>query len=257
MSKTANFNLKNKVAIITGSSKGIGEYMARAMAENGAQVVISSRKQDACDEVVEQFKKDGLEAIGIACHVGDEEQRKKLVEKTVEHFGGVDILINNAGINPHFGPIESAPESAFDKLMEVNVKAIWSLSNLCLPEMQKRGGGSIINISSVEGIHPGFGLGLYSVSKAAVIMLSKNQAKEWGKHGVRVNAICPGLVKTKLSEGLWTNEKLMAKMEKMLPSGRMAMPEEMSGLAVLLASNAGSYMTGGVYVNDGGYLIAG
>jgi NAD(P)-dependent dehydrogenase (short-subunit alcohol dehydrogenase family) len=257
MSKTANFNLKNKVAIITGSSKGIGEYMARAMAENGAQVVISSRKQDACDEVVEQFKKDGLEAIGIACHVGDEEQRKKLVEKTVEHFGGVDILINNAGINPHFGPIESAPESAFDKLMEVNVKAIWSLSNLCLSEMQKRGGGSIINISSVEGIHPGFGLGLYSVSKAAVIMLTKNQAKEWGKHGVRVNAICPGLVKTKLSEGLWTNEKLMAKMEKMLPSGRMAMPEEMSGLAVLLASNAGSYMTGGFYVNDGGYLIAG
>ena len=141
--------------------------------------------------------------------------------------------------------------------MNVNVKAIWALSNLCLPEMQKRGGGSIINISSVEGIHPGFGLGLYSVSKAAVIMLSKNQAKEWGKHGIRVNAFCPGLVKTKLSQALWTNEKLMAKMEKMLPSGRMAMPEEMTGLAVLLASEAGSYMTGGVYVNDGGYLIAG
>ncbi|MEO1263116.1 MAG: glucose 1-dehydrogenase [Bacteroidota bacterium] len=257
MTKTANFDLTNKVAIITGSSKGIGEAIGRALAENGAKVVISSRKQEACDAVVEQFKKDGLEAVAIACHVGDEAQRKDLVDKTVEHFGGVDILINNAGINPYFGPIENAPESAFDKLLEVNVKALWSLSNHCLPEMKKRGGGSIINISSVEGIHPGFGLGLYSVSKAAVIMLSKNQAKEWGQHGVRVNAFCPGLVKTKLSQGLWSNEKLMAKMEKMLPSGRMAMPNEMTGLAVLLASDAGSYMTGGVYVNDGGYLIAG
>ena len=257
MNKTANFNLKDKVAIITGSSKGIGEAMARALAENGAKVVISSRNQDACEEVSEQFEKDGLVAVGIACHVANDAQRKALVEKTVAQFGGVDILINNAGINPVFGPIEDASEEAFDKLMNVNVKAIWSLSNLCLPEMKKRGGGSVINISSVEGFHPGFGLGLYSVSKAAVIMLTKNQAKEWGRHGIRVNAICPGLVKTKLSEALWTNEKLMAKMEKMLPSGRMAMPEEMAGLAVLLASEAGSYMTGGIYVNDGGYLIAG
>ncbi len=201
MNKTANFNLENKVAIITGSSKGIGEAMARALAENGAKVVISSRKQEACEAVVEQFKKDGLEAVAIACHVGDEEQRKNLVEKTVAHFGGVDILINNAGINPVFGPIEDAPESAFDKLMEVNVKALWSLSNLCLIEMKKRGGGSIINISSVEGIHPGFGLGLYSVSKAAVIMLSKNQAKEWGKHGIRVNAFLSGSGKNQIKSG--------------------------------------------------------
>ena len=257
MNKTANFSLKDKVAIITGSSKGIGESMARALAENGAKVVISSRKQDACDEVAAQFIKDGLDAVGIACHVGSTDQMRELVDKTVAHFGGVDILINNAGINPHYGPIENASDDAFDKLMNVNVKALWTLSNLCLPQMQKRGGGSIINISSVEGIHPGFGLGLYSVSKAAVIMLTKNQAKEWGRHGIRVNVICPGLVKTKLSEALWTNDKLMAKMEKMLPSGRMAMPEEMAGLAVLLASNAGSYMTGGVYVNDGGYLVAG
>lgn len=257
MNKTANFDLTGKVAIITGSSKGIGEAMARALAENGANVVISSRKQDACDKVAAQFQADGLSATGIACHVGSAEQLKTLVEKTVAHFGGVDILINNAGINPHFGPIEDAPESAFDKLMEVNLKAIWALSNYCLPEMKKRGGGSIINISSVEGLHPGLGLGLYSVSKAAVLMLTKNQAKEWGQHGVRVNAICPGLVKTKLSEALWTNEKLMAKIEKSIPSGRIALPEEMAGLALLLASKAGSYMTGGIYVNDGGYLIAG
>ena len=257
MNKTANFNLTGKVAIITGSSKGIGEAMARALAENGAKVVISSRKQDACDEVAAKFKSDGLEAIGIACHVANNEQRINLVEITVAHFGGVDILINNAGINPTFGPIEDAPEEAFDKVINVNVKAIWALSNICLPEMKKRGGGAIINISSVEGIHPGFGLGLYSISKAAVLMLTKNQAKEWGRYGVRSNAICPGLVKTKLSQALWTNEKLMNKLEKTLPSGRIAMPKEMTGLAVLLASEAGSYMTGGVYVNDGGYLIAG
>lgn len=254
---TANFNLTDKVAILTGSSKGIGEAMARAMAENGAKVVISSRKQDACDEVAGQLKKDGLNAVGIACHVANNEHRRQLVEKTVAHFGSVDILVNNAGINPVFGPIEDASEEAFDKLINVNVKAIWALSNLCLPEMKKRGGGSIINISSVEGLHPGFGLGLYSMSKAAVLMLTKNQAKEWGQHGIRSNAICPGLVKTKLSEALWTNEKLMAKLQRSLPSGRMAMPEEMTGLAVLLASDAGSYMTGGVYANDGGYLISG
>ncbi len=257
MNNTANFNLTGKVAIITGSSKGIGEAMARALAENGAKVVISSRKQDACDEVAAKFKNDGLDAIGIACHVANSEHRKNLVEKTVAHFGGVDILINNAGINPVYGPIEDAPEEAFDKLINVNVKAIWALSNLCLPEMKKRGGGSVINISSVEGLHPGLGLGLYSMSKAAVLMLTKNQAKEWGKYGIRSNAICPGLVKTKLSEALWTNEKLMAKLEKTIPSGRMAMPNEMTGLAVLLASEAGSYMTGGIYTADGGYLIAG
>ncbi len=257
MTNTANFNLTGKVAIITGSSKGIGEAMARALAENGAKVVISSRKQDACDEVAAKFKSDGLDATGIACHVANSEQRKNLVDKTVTHFGGVDILINNAGINPVYGPIENASEDAFDKLINVNVKAIWALSNICMPEMKKRGGGSIINISSVEGLHPGFGLGLYSMSKAAVLMLTKNQAKEWGRHGIRSNAICPGLVKTKLSEALWTNEKLMAKIKKTLPSGRMAIPNEMTGLAVLLASEAGSYMTGGIYTVDGGYLIAG
>lgn len=257
MSKTANFDLTDKVAIVTGSSKGIGESIARSLAENGAKVVISSRKQEACEAVVKTFKEAGLEAVAIACHVGDDTQRKELVEKTVAHYGRVDILVNNAGINPVFGPIENAPEAAFDKLMNVNVKALWALANYCLPEMKKVGGGSIINISSVEGIHPGFGLGLYSVSKAAVIMLTKNQAKEWGRHGIRSNAICPGLVKTKLSEALWTNEKMMAQMNKMLPSGRMAMPDEMAGLALLLASDAGSYMTGGTYVNDGGYLIMG
>ena len=250
-------NVKDKVVIITGSSKGIGLAIAEKLCANGAKVIISSRKQDACDDVAAGLKAKGYQAVGIACHVGDAEQRQALIEKTVSAFGKIDVLINNAAINPVFGPIEDSDEAAFDKIMNVNVKAVWSLSNLALPHMIKAGGGSVINISSVEGIHPGFGLGLYSTSKAAVIMLTKNQAKEWGKHNVRSNVICPGLVKTKFSQALWQNEKLLGKLEKTIPSGRMAMPEEMTGIALLLASDDASYMTGGIYTADGGYLIAG
>ena len=251
------FNLEGKVAIITGSSKGIGKAIAKGLAENGAQVVISSRNQEACDEVVKEFTSEGLKAIGIACHIGKEDQRKNLVDKVAEAFGRIDILVNNAAINPVFGPIEDVTPEIFDKIMDVNVKAPWSLSNLVLPYFQKHKNGSIINIASVESLTPGFGLGIYSTSKAAILMLTKNQAKEWGQHGVKANAICPGLIKTKFSAALWQNEKILGKIEKSLPSARMGMPEEMVGLACLLASDAGNYMTGGVYTADGGYMIAG
>ncbi len=251
------FNLEGKVAVITGSSKGIGKAIAKGLAEHGATVVISSRDQAACDAVVVELQKSGLKAIGIACHIGKEEQRQNLIKKTVSELGGVDILVNNAAINPVFGPLEDAEEGIFDKIMEVNVKAPWMLSNLALTSMQERGGGSIINIASVEALTPGMGLGLYSTSKAALLMLTKNQAKEWGRHGVRANAVCPGLIKTKFSAALWQNEKILQKIEKTLPSGRMGMPEEMEGLVCLLASDAGAYMTGGVYTADGGYMIAG
>ncbi|MEL6865575.1 MAG: glucose 1-dehydrogenase [Bacteroidota bacterium] len=251
------FQLDGKVAIITGSSKGIGEAIARSLAVQGATVVISSRRQEAVDEVVARFKADGLKAIGIACHVGKADQRSQLIERTVEQAGGIDILVNNAAINPYFGPLEASEEAVFDKIMEVNVKAPWMLSNIALPHMQKRQGGSIINIASVEGIHPGFGLGLYSVSKSALIMLTKNQAKEWGKYNVRSNVLCPGLIKTKFSAALWQNEQLLNRIEKNIPSGRMGLPDEMTGVVLLLASDAGSYITGSVYTADGGYLIAG
>ncbi len=249
------FNLKGKVVIITGSSKGIGEAIARGLAEHGAHVVISSRKQEAVDEVVDQFKAAGLEAIGIACHVGKADQRTNLVNETINRFGGVDILINNAAINPIYGPIEEAEEAAFDKIMDVNLKAPWILSNLVLPSMKERGGGSVINISSVEGLKPGLGLGLYSTSKAALIMLTQNQAKEWGQYNIRSNAICPGLVKTKFSATIWQNEPLMNSIKKNLLSSRLGTTDEMAGLALLLASDAGAYMTGGVYTNDGGYML--
>ena len=251
------FNLKGKVAIVTGSSKGIGKAIAKGLAQMGADVVISSRNQEACDTVVSEFENEGLKAVGFACHIGKEEQRKNLVDTVVKKLGRIDILVNNAAINPVYGPIENVEPEIFDKIMEVNVKAPWALSNLVLPHMQSNKKGSIINIASVEALTPGFGLGLYSTSKAALLMLTKNQAKEWGQHGVNVNAICPGLIQTKFSAALWTNEKLLGKLEKSIPSGRMGQPEEMIGLACLLASEAGSYMTGGVYTADGGYMIAG
>lgn len=254
---TSRFDLKGKVAVITGSSKGIGKSIARGLAENGAHVVISSRKQEAVDTVATEFKKAGLEATGIQCHIGDAEQRKALITKTLETYGKIDVLVNNAAINPYYGPLEGSDEVVFDKIMDVNVKAPWILSNLVLPHMKEQAGGSIINISSVEGLRPGFGLGLYSATKSALIMLTKNQAKEWGRYGVRANVICPGLIKTKFSEGLWADEKLIDKFTRALPLQRIAAPEEMAGLVMLLASDAGSYMTGGVYVADGGYMVAG
>jgi dehydrogenase/reductase SDR family protein 4 len=251
------FSLEGKVAIITGSSKGIGKAIAKGLAENGAQVVISSRSQEACDGVVTEFKKEGLNAIGIACHVGKEDHRNQLISKTIKTFGRIDILVNNAAINPVYSPIEEVDSVIFDKIMDINVKAPWALSNLVLPHLQANKNGSIINIASVEALTPGYGLGIYSTSKAAILMLTKNQAKEWGVHGIKVNAICPGLIKTKFSAALWQNEKMLNKLEKSIPSGRMGMPEEIVGLACLLASDAGNYMTGGVYTADGGYMIAG
>ncbi|MEM1338226.1 MAG: glucose 1-dehydrogenase [Bacteroidota bacterium] len=253
---TSKFDLSEKVAIVTGSSKGIGRSIAQGLAENGAKVVVSSRKQEAVDAVASAFTKQGMEATGIACHIGDAEQRQNLVDETLKSYGRIDVLVNNAAINPFYGPLEGAGEEVFDKIMGVNVKAPWLLSNLVQPHM-KDGGGSIINIASVEGVHPGFRLGLYSMTKAALIMLTKNQAKEWGKYGIRSNVICPGLIKTKFSQALWSDEKTLGMYTNTIPLQRMAEPDEMAGLVMLLASDAGSYMTGGVYTADGGYLISG
>ena len=254
--KVARFDLTGKVAIVTGASKGIGESIARGLAEFGAKVVVSSRRQESVDEVAAKFKTAGFEATGIACHVGDEIQMKNLVDKTVETYGGVDILINNAATNPVFGEIGDMDGAIFDKIMNVNVKACMLLSNLCRPIMSKRGGGSIINIASVEGLKPSFGLGLYSISKAALIMLTKSQAKEWGKDKIRSNAICPGLIQTKFSAAIWQNEQMLNRFVKHLPMQRMAQPDEMAGLAVYLSASNSSYTTGGVYTSDGGYMVA-
>lgn len=250
------FKLTGRVAIITGASKGIGKAMARGLAELGASVVVSSRKQDAVDAVAAEFKADGLEATGIACHVGDSAQVQNLVDQSIAVYGGIDILINNAATNPVFGPLEQMTAEVFDKVMNVNVRACMLLANLCKPSMAERGHGSIINIASVEGMKPSPMMSIYSVSKAALIMLTQSQAREWGSDGIRSNAICPGLIQTKFSAALWQNEQILDHFVSQTPSGRMAQPEEMVGLAAYLASDVGSFSTGGVFTADGGYMIA-
>ena len=248
------FNLNNKVAIITGASKGIGESIARGLAEFGANVVISSRKQESVDKVASQFNSDGLSAIGIECHVAKEEQQKELIRKVMKKYGRIDILINNAGTNPYFGPIDKMPLEIYQKTMDINTNSAISLSNLVYPIMKKQGGGSIIHVSSIEGLHPSKMMAAYNISKTALIMLGNNQAIEWGKDNIRVNVICPGYVKTKLSAALLEHEASYKSFLKNTALGRVSTPDEMAGLAVFLASDASSYMTGSKIVNDGGLL---
>jgi len=251
-----NFDLKDKVAIITGSSKGIGAAIAEAYAAQGAKVVVSSRKQMAVDEVAKKINTNGGTSIGIECHVGKQEHLENLVNKTIEHFGKVDVLVNNAATNPVFDGLQNATEEAFNKIMNVNVKACMMLSNLCYKSMKENGDGSIINIASVEAFKPTVGLGMYSISKAALIMLTKSQAKEWSGNNIRSNVICPGLIKTKFSQALWSNETILDQFETHIPMKRMGQSEEISGLACYLASGSASYTTGGVFMVDGGYLLA-
>jgi NAD(P)-dependent dehydrogenase (short-subunit alcohol dehydrogenase family) len=249
------FSLKDKVALITGASKGIGKSIAHSLAEAGAHVIVSSRKQEAVQKVADEISKAGGSAAAYECHVAYKDQLENLVHETTKNFGGVDILINNAATNPLYAALEDFTEEAYDKIMQVNLKSVMRLSNLCHSSMKKRGGGSVINIASVEGIKPTAGLSIYSVSKAALIMLTKAQAREWGKDKIRSNAICPGLIKTKFSQAIWSNSAFLDNFVSSIPAGRMAEPDELSGLALLLASDASSYLTGGVYTADGGYLV--
>lgn len=249
------FRLDNKIAIITGASKGIGKAIARAFCEQGARVIVSSRKQEAVEKVADEFRLEGMQATGIAAHMGNPEQIKNLAEQTLKMYGGIDIVVNNAAINPVYGPIIEAESSVFDKIMQVNVKGPLELSKLVYPSMKARGDGSVINISSIEGITPGLGLGLYSISKSALISLTKVLAREWGKDGIRVNVICPGLVKTKFSEALTSNEQVMKYVFAKQALQELAKPEDIAGMALYLASQASSFVTGGVYPADGGYII--
>jgi len=248
------FRLDNKVAIITGASKGIGKAIALAFGQQGAKVVISSRKQEAVDEVADEFKKVKIEAYGITAHMGDLEQIRNLVDVTNAHYGGIDIIVNNAAINPVFGPITQTDSTVFDKIFQVNVKGPLELAKLAYPVLKERK-GSVINISSIEGLTPGPGLGLYSISKSALIGMTKVLAREWGKDGIRVNVICPGLVKTKLSEALTSNDQMLKYVLARQALPQLADPKDIAGLALFLASEAASFITGGVYIADGGYTI--
>ena len=249
------FQLEGKVALVTGASKGIGEAMARGLAEFGARVVVSSRKQEAVEAVAAAFQADGLTATGIAANVGYIEEAQRLVDQTMTTYGGLDIIINNAAANPVFGPINQSEERAFDKIMDVNLKGPFELCKYAYPILKERGGGSIINFSSIGGITPEPMLGLYSVSKAGLISLTKAMAQDWGRDNIRVNAICPGLIKTKFSRALWQDEAILKRFLEYIPLGRVGTVEDVAGLAVFLASDAAAYCTGSVYMVDGGYMV--
>lgn len=250
-----SFRLDDKVAIVTGASKGIGEGIAHALGRAGAKVVVCSRKQESVDAVAEQLSAAGVDALAVAANVGNIEDIQRLVEQASAYFGGIDIIVNNAAANPVFGPVEQTDSSAFDKIMSVNVKGPFELVRLALPIMKKRGGGVVLNISSIGGVSPEPLLGIYSVSKAALISLTQVMAKEWGQYGIRANAICPGLIKTRFSEALWKDERALRHFESQLPLARAGEVEEIAGLALFLCAPAASYCTGGVYTADGGYLV--
>lgn len=244
--------LENRVAIVTGASRGIGEAIAGVFAREGARVVICGRKQETLDQVAARL---GSRVTPVACHVGDAAQIRGLVERTTRDFGAIDILVNNAATNVQQGPCLEAAESQFDKMIEVNLKSAFRLVQGVAPGMIERGRGSIINIASVAGIKPQFESILYSMTKAALIMMTRSYALELGPKGVRVNAIAPGLVQTRLSEYFWKDEKRRKAAFKDQPVQHLGQPEEIAEIALLLASDRASYMTGEVVVADGGFLL--
>jgi NAD(P)-dependent dehydrogenase (short-subunit alcohol dehydrogenase family) len=254
------FDLTGKVALITGSSKGIGRAIAEEMARQGARVVISSRKRDACDAVAAAINTelDGEAggAIAIAAHIGEKAELVRLVDETRERLGPIDILVCNAAVNPYFGPSKDIPDSAFDKIMHVNIRSNHWLCHLVLPEMVEAGGGSIIVVSSVGGLRGSTDLGAYCISKAADLQLVRNLAVEYGPKNVRVNAISPGLIRTDFARALWENPDILKRRTAGDPLRRIGEPQEIAGCAVFLASPAGAFATGQNFVIDGGATIA-
>jgi NAD(P)-dependent dehydrogenase (short-subunit alcohol dehydrogenase family) len=247
--------LNGKVALITGASRGIGLAIARAYAAAGAKVALSSRKQDGLDLAAEMIREEGGVALPVAAHSGDSLAVEALVDRVTAEWGGIDILVNNAATNPHFGPILTAEESHWDKILDVNVKGYFRVVKACVPAMKARGGGKVINMSSVAGKEPQPMMGIYSVSKAAVIMLTEVLAAELAADNIQVNAIAPGFVKTKFSSVLWQTEEINDALMRSIPQGRMAEPEEIAGMALYLASPASDFVTGATFIVDGGQLV--
>jgi NAD(P)-dependent dehydrogenase (short-subunit alcohol dehydrogenase family) len=254
------FDLTGKVALITGATKGIGKAIARRMAEHGARVVISSRKEPACletaAEINAEFGKDGGVAYPFACNISKKDDLQRLVDATLAKWGRIDTLVCNAAINPYFGPGAGISEEVFDQVMASNVKSNFLLSNMVLPQMVDRRDGSIIIISSIAGLRASTVIGAYGISKAADMALVRNLAAEYGPHNIRANAIAPGLVKTYFARALWENEEILSRATGTSPLRRIGQPDEIAGAAVFLASSAGAFMTGQTIVIDGGVTIA-
>lgn len=251
------FDMTGKIALITGSTKGIGRAIAERMAEHGAKVVISSRNPDLCDEVAASInnarKSDA--AVAIPCNISHKEALQELVAKTREKWGKIDTLICNAAVNPYFGPSADCPDDAFDKVMNVNIKSNMWLINMVMPEMVERKNGSVTIISSIGGLKGSDTLGVYAISKAADFQIARNLAVEYGAHNIRANCIAPGLIKTNFARALWDNPAILKSSNQGTPLARIGMPDEIAGAAVFLSSKAGAYMTGQMMVIDGGRTI--
>jgi NAD(P)-dependent dehydrogenase (short-subunit alcohol dehydrogenase family) len=250
------FRLDGKVAIITGSSRGIGRSIAETMARLGAKVVISSRKAEPCEEVAAAIKAEGGEATVIPCNIGRKDEVQALVAKTKAQWGQVDILVCNAAVNPSYGPMSDLTDDAFDKIMGSNVKSNLWLCNLVMPDMANQGGGAVVIVSSIAGLRASPMLGGYGISKAADFALARNLAGEWGPKNVRVNCIAPGLVKTEFARALWENEEAVKRRNAVTPLRRIGEPDEIGPIAAFLAAPASSFITGQVIVADGGVTIA-
>ncbi len=251
------FDLTGRVSVITGSTKGIGKAMAEALAAFGSKVVISSRKADACEAVAAAISENGGEAMAHPCHVGHKDQLERLVAATRERWGKIDNLVVNAAVNPYYGSSLGIPDSAFDKVMEVNIRSVHWLCQMVIPEMQERKDGSIVIVSSVGGFRGNAVLGAYAISKAADMQLARNLAAEFGPDNIRVNAVCPGLVKTDFARALWEDPQREQAVAGRTPLRRLGEPVDCAGIAVYLASRAGSWTTGQTFTVDGGVLGCG
>ncbi|GLX85789.1 short-chain dehydrogenase [Thalassotalea loyana] len=255
MSNQALFDLTGKVALVTGASRGIGEYIAKTLAKSGATVLVSSRKIDGCQAVVDEILADGGKAHAIPCHIGEMEQIETLFEQIKIEFGQLDILVNNAAANPYFGHILETDLMAYQKTVDVNIRGYFFMSKLGAQMMKEQGGGAIVNVASVNGVIPGDLQGIYSITKAAVISMTKAFAKECAQFNIRVNALLPGATDTKFASALVKNPKILEQAMAHVPMRRVAQPEEMAGTVLYLVSDAASYTTGSCINVDGGYLL--
>jgi NAD(P)-dependent dehydrogenase (short-subunit alcohol dehydrogenase family) len=250
------FDLKGKIALVTGASRGIGEAVAKILAAHGAHVIVSSRKAEACQTVVDAINAAGGSAEVMACHIGDMANIGALFTAIEEKFGRLDILVNNAAANPYFGPVYETDLAAFQKTVDVNIRGYFFMSSHGVKLMAKGGGGAILNLASVNGVIPGDNQGIYSITKAAVIAMTHSFAKECAPLKIRVNALLPGATNTKFAAALVQNPDILKKALAHIPMRRVAEPDEMAGAALYLVSDAASYTTGACLPADGGYLLA-